>query len=399
MGPSDGVALPEISVIHTVASLRKSAGGPTRTVTALCSELGRLGARVELLSQDYRGFPDDVNLLPPTDLVITHLAAAYRLPKTRFLFSPSFRSLLRQCCRPSSGVVIHDHGLWLPTNHAAAAVARQFDTPLMVSTRGMLEPWALNYRAWKKRLAWRLYQHRDLQTARVLHATAEREAENLRRLGLRQPIAIIPNGTDLPEWRDRADSQGSPWKMLFLSRIHPVKGLLNLVQAWQTVRPSGWKMIVAGPDEAGHQQIVEAAIHQAGLQDDFAFTGSVYGDEKEALYRSAEVFVLPTFTENFGLVVAEALACGVPVITTKGAPWEGLHTHRCGWWIDIGVEPLVAALREATHLPPDTLREMGQRGRTYIEQNFGWPGIAEQMHSVYRWVLGQGDKPDCVMND
>ncbi|MGB5063775.1 MAG: glycosyltransferase, partial [Candidatus Competibacter sp.] len=162
----------------------------------------------------------------------------------------------------------------------------------------------------------------------------------------------------------------------------------------------GWKMIIAGPDEGGHQKIVEAAIQHAGLQDDFEFPGSVvYGDEKEALYRSAEVFVLPTFSENFGLVVAEALACGVPVITTKGAPWEGLLTHRCGWWIDIGVEPLVAALREAMNLPPDTLRDMGRRGRAYVEQNFGWPGIAQQMLSVYRWVLGQGDKPDCVMSD
>lgn len=178
------MVFPEIGMIHTVGSLRKSARGPTRTVTALCGELGKLGARVDLLSQDYRGAPDDEPVLPPADRVSTRLAAAYRLPKTRFIFSPSFRSLLRQRCRPSSGVIVHDHGLWLPTNHAAAAVARQLDIPLMVSTRGMLEPWALSYRAWKKRWAWRLYQRRDLQSARVLHATAEREAENLRRLVL-----------------------------------------------------------------------------------------------------------------------------------------------------------------------------------------------------------------------
>jgi glycosyltransferase involved in cell wall biosynthesis len=294
-------------------------------------------------------------------------------------------------------MLIHDHGVWLPTNHSAVVVAHQLGIPLIISPRGMLEPWAMNHKAWKKRLAWNLYQRRDLEFAAVLHATAEQEAENFRNLGLRQPIAVIPNGTDLPEWRNLPDPKGTPRKMLFLSRIHPVKGLVNLVQAWKTVKPSGWKMIIAGPDEGGHQKIVEAAIRQAGLQDDFAFTGSVYGDQKEALYRSADVFVLPTFTENFGLVVAEALACGVPVITTKGAPWEGLQTHRCGWWIDIGVEPLAAALREAMNLPPDTLRDMGQRGRAYAEQNFGWPGIAEQMLSVYRWVLGQGDKPDWVI--
>lgn len=394
MGPGDAVALLEISVIHTVASLRKSAGGPTRTVTALCSELGRLGARVDLLSQDIVRSTDDLNLLPPAEFVTTSLA--HPLPYIDRVWSPSFRTMLRKRCERGQTMLIHDHGVWLPTNHSAVVVARQWGIPLIISPRGMLEPWAMNHKAWKKRLAWNLYQRRDLESASVLHATAEQEANNFRKLGLRQPIAIIPNGTDLPEWRDPADPQGSPRKMLFLSRIHQKKGLLNLVQAWQTVKPSGWKMIIAGPDEGGHQPIVEAAIHQAGLQDAFAFTGSVYGDEKAALYRSAEVFVLPTFSENFGLVVAEALACGVPVITTKGAPWQGLHTHRCGWWIDIGVEPLVAALHEATTLPPDTLRTMGQRGRVYVEQNFGWPGIAQQMLSVYRWVLGQGDRPDCV---
>lgn len=388
----------EICVIHTVASLKKSAGGPTRTVTALCGELGKLGARVDLLSQDYRGAPDDEPVLPPADRVSTHLAAAYRLPKTRFLFSPSFRSLLRQRCRPSSGVIVHDHGLWLPTNHAAAAVARQLDMPLVVSTRGMLEPWALSYRAWKKRLAWRLYQHRDLQTARVLHATAEREAENLRRIGLRQPIAVIPNGVDFPVLPERSRRPESPRIALFLGRIHPVKGLVELVEAWRIAQPAGWKAILAGPDEGGHRRVVVVAIRRAGLESSFELVGAVDGEDKMALYRNADLFLLPSFTENFGVVVAEALACGVPAITTKGAPWEGLHTHCCGWWIDIGVEPLAAALREATSLPPDILRKMGRRGRAYVEQ-FGWPHIAEQMLSVYRWVLGRGDKPDCVVRD
>lgn len=393
------MAFSEIGVIHTVGSLKKSAGGPTRTVTALCSGLAKLGARVELLSQDYPGSPADENVLPPADQVSSHLAAAYRLPIFSFLFSPSFRSLLRQRCQPSREVVIHDHGLWLPTNHAAAAAARQFDIPLIVSARGMLEPWALNYRAWKKRLAWRLYQRRDLQTARVLHATAEQEAENLRRLGLRQPIAVIPNGVDLPGLPEQFPLPTSPRIALFLGRIHPVKGLVELVEAWRIVRPAGWKMMIAGPDEGGHRRVVEEAIRRAELENSFELVGAVDGEDKIALYQRANLFVLPSFTENFGVVVAEALACGVPVITTRGTPWEGLLTRRCGWWIDIGVEPLVAALREATNLPPDTLRGMGQRGRTYVEQHFGWPGIAEQMLSVYRWMLGRGERPDCVITD
>lgn len=392
--------LTDICVIYTIASLRKNAGGPSRSVTNLCAELGQLGVSVELFSQACSAAGlDDGNIMPSSDQARTTLVKMFYLPLLRMGYAPTLGAALLERSQQIENGLLHDNGLWLPINHTAATIAHQSNFPRIVSPRGMLEPWALSYRAWKKRLAWNLYQRRDLESVAVLHATSQREAENFRQLGLRPPIAIIPNGTDLPEWRDLAYPKGSPRTMLFLSRIHPVKGLLNLVQAWQTVKPTGWKMIIAGPDEGGHQKIVEAAIHQSGLQNDFAFTGSVYGDDKEALYRSADLFVLPTFTENFGLVVAEALACGVPVITTKGAPWQGLHTHRCGWWIDIGVEPLAAALHEAMNLPPDTLRDMGQRGRTYVEQNFGWPGIAQQMLSVYRWVLGQGDKPDCVIRD
>ena len=156
--------------------------------------------------------------------------------------------------------------------------------------------------------------------------------------------------------------------------------------------------MIAGPDEGGHRWEVEAAVRQAGLESCVEFIGPVEGEAKAALYRRADVFVLPSFSENFGLVVAEALASGVPVIATKGTPWEGLVAHRCGWWVEIGVEPLVAALREATALSGEERRAMGERGRRFAEQ-FGWPHIAEQMHAVYRWVLGEEPRPECVRVD
>ena len=385
----------ELSVFHTIAGLQVQSGGTSKAVVDLADALGQQPAiQPVLVSQALLGESTLTSLNPNVQRLIarTNSSNALRL-------GWPLRGALHNLIQDRELSLIQNHGLWLPVNHWVSQFARTHCIAMIAQPHGMLEPWAMNHKAWKKRLAWNLYQRRDLESAAVLHATAEQEAESFRNLGLRNPIAIIPHGTDLPEWRDLTYPKGSPRKMLFVSRIHPVKGLLNLVQAWQLIKPSGWKMIIAGPDEGGHQPIVEAAIQQAGLQNDFEFTGSVYGDEKEALYRSADLFVLPTFSENFGLVVAEALACGVPVITTKGAPWQGLHTHRCGWWIDIGVEPLAAALREAMNLPPDTLRDMGRRGRAYVEQNFGWPGIAQQMLSVYRWVLGQGDKPDCVMSD
>jgi glycosyltransferase involved in cell wall biosynthesis len=387
-----------ISLIHTTAGLKSNSGGPARTVTALCEELSTLGVSVEIVTQNF-GHPTETNIIPNPDLVQTTLVPAFSFPKLRLVYSPSYASSLIRRCQQRQVQLLHDHGIWLPTSHAAATTARRLGIPLIIHPRGMLEPWSLQYKAWKKQLAWKLYQHRDLQTARAFCATSEQEAENIRTIGLRQPIAIIPNGIHFPPWYDRPLSPKEEYTALFLSRIHPVKGLLELVKAWQQVRPQGWRIIIAGPDEGGHQKQVETAIQQAGLQPFFQFVGSVTGEAKFDLYRSADLFILPTFTENFGVVIAEALACGVPVITTKGTPWQSLVKQQCGWWIDLGVEPLAVAIQEATKLSDEERQAMGKRGRLLVEQNFGWPKIAEQMLSVYEWILGREEQPECVINE
>jgi glycosyltransferase involved in cell wall biosynthesis len=386
-------------VIHTIANLAVESGGPAQTVPGLCAALQGRSVDALIVTQknslpggstrpEDRFHPQVHDALPGRRWAGSALSSAHR-----------FGALLRMHCKDTDPCIIHDHGLWLASNHVAAVTARKLDVPLIVSPRGMLEPWAFRHRAWKKQLAWLLYQRRDLRAAMVLHATADQEAGNLRRRGLRMPIAVIPNGVPLPDLPRTKSAVNRTRIALFLSRINPKKGLLVLVEAWRQVQPPGWQVVIAGPDEGGHRGEVEEAIGQAGLTNVFRFVGLVDGGDKTKLYRGSDLFILPTFSENFGVVVAEALAHEVPVITTKGAPWEGLLTHRCGWWVDIGVEPLVAALREATNLPQETLRDMGQRGRAYVEQNFGWPGIAQQMLSVYQWMLGRGPKPDCLYLD
>jgi len=347
-------------------------------------------------------------IVPPVDAVRTTLARGRSFSLSGSADSPSFAAALRTRCAAGSIALIHDHGVWLPSNGASAAVARKLKLPWLVSPRGMLEPWALAHRAWRKRIAWLLYQQRNLQNAQVVHATSQQEADNLRRLGLRQPLAVIPNGVEFHPFtkieacsgqaRDVTLSGSRLRTILFLSRIHPKKGLLTLVDAWSKVRPAGWRVVIAGPDEGGHRAVVEAQVSAKGLTAEFAFVGAVEGSAKTALYRAASVFVLPTFSENFGVVVAEALACGVPVITTKGAPWQSLVTHGCGWWVDLGVDPLVEALRQATSMSPEVLRVMGERGRIYAKGAFEWSEIAQQMLDVYRWMVGQGPTPDCLEN-
>ena len=295
--------------------------------------------------------------------------------------------------------MIHNHGIWLPLNHHVSVTARRFGLPLIISPRGMLEPWARNFRSWKKTIAWHIYQCQDLKTACVLHATSEQEAINLQILGLKIPIAIIRNGVLIPKLNYQQKKACNKKTALFLSRVHPKKGLINLVRAWAKINADDWQVIIAGPDEEGHTDEVEREIRSHGLTDTFKLIGAVGDQNKWELYRSADLFVLPTHSENFGIVIAEALASGIPVITTKGAPWAELIEYECGWWVDAGVEPLAKALAEAINLSTEERQAMGQRGRQLVEQNYCWDNIGLEMVSVYEWIVGGGTPPDCVVID
>lgn len=352
------------------------------------------GLAVAILTQSLAGAP----AVPSANPSVTRRVIESTSPWALRLGNPVRQALAAwpPAARPA---LIHDNGLWLPVNHWAASAARRYRIPLIIQPHGMLEPWAIQHKGSKKRLALALYQRRDLATARVLVATAEQEYVNLRGLGLCQPIAIIPNGVPLPD----ADAvlarpprpAGTPRTVLFLSRVQGKKGLLNLIDAWAQVRPAGWRLQIAGPEEDGHLAEVLARARQAGVSEAVEYAGVVDGAAKTALYHGADLFVLPTFSENFGVVVAEALAHGLPVITTHGAPWADLPAFGCGWWIPIGVEPLAGALREALALSDAERAAMGERGLSYVRR-YDWAAIAGDMAAVYRWVLGRGERPDCV---
>lgn len=383
-----------MKILFTIAALHAKFGGPSYSLPALCNAVGQLGAGVEIITLNHEQASADA---PSQNFRITEVRAPSSFAR-RLRWTPQFRSALNERIRESAAQIIHDTGLWLPTNHAAATASRSHKLPRIVSPRGMLTGWALRHKGWKKNLAWRLYQHRDLATAEILHATSAAEAEDFRAAGLRQPVAVIPNGVDVPPGKSNRVEKIEPTDrtILFLGRIHPVKGLLDLVSAWSRVRLPGWRVVVVGGDEMNHLAEIQSEIRRLNLDGCFEFPGPAEGAAKWDWYRRADLFVLPSHSENFGLVVVEALACGVPVITTRGTPWEDLLRHNCGWWTPVGADGLAGALRGAVSLSDEARREMGERGRTLVEKKFAWPGIAARMIEVYRWMLGQGAKPDCV---
>jgi glycosyltransferase involved in cell wall biosynthesis len=252
----------------------------------------------------------------------------------------------------------------------------------------MLEPWARQHKQVKKTIAWRLYQRRDIASASRLHATSATEAANLKLLGIDVPVSVIPNGVDVPDLPESNWENSTPTRTaLFIGRLYPVKGLPMLIDAWSRTRPAGWKLIIAGPDEAGHRDFLEKKITVARLQEDISFAGPVSGDAKTAMYQKSEIFVLPTHSESFGVAIAEALAHGVPVLTTTSAPWPDLESRDCGWLADPTVESLSGKLLEATKLPAATLSKMGSHGRAYVASGFSWQRVATKFSQLYESLI------------
>lgn len=387
-----------ISVVHFIPGLHTHEGGPSRSVVCLTDAIASIAdISVTLISHSVSGFQSvpSENKLVRRKTITTSNSLLLGLGLID-------RRLLVAALASQSVHLLHSHGLWHLGNHWAMRIAAKRAIPLICQPRGMLSPWALNHRAWKKRLGMPLFLRKDLENTLAFIATSHMEVEDIRRLGIRQPVAIIPNGVDFSLAQPIAEPAVMKFErdkvVLFLSRIHPVKGITNLVIAWAKCRVPGWRLILAGPDEAGYVQTVLRQIEQSGVADSVEYVGEITGAAKAAMYAAADLFVLPSYSENFGMVVAEALTFGIPVITTNATPWAELNTCRCGWWIDTGVEPLIESLREAMALTDDARTEMGKRGKA-LAARYRWSATAEQTTNFYRWILGRGDRPDCVVAD
>jgi glycosyltransferase involved in cell wall biosynthesis len=384
----------QLKVIQTIAGVRADHGGTSRSVPALCDAVAAQGVDVRLLA----GRPADtsIRLRVPADESRVHLVTESRWIR-QWGVATGFQQQLDRWCRESENCLTHDHGAWLPTNHAVASFARRSAVVRVVSPRGMLAPWSMNHGRWKKRLAWHAFQRRDLASATAFHATSLAEAQDIRALGFRQPIAVIPNGVCFPDDIVPKELKDGNRTMLFLSRIHPKKGLLTLLQAWKCASlDDSWRLVIAGPDEGGHRAVVERAARRLGLATQVLFTGEISDDDKWPWYSSADVFVLPSLSENFGIVVAESLAAGTPVITTTGTPWQDLGEIGCGWQVEPTVDALYSAIRHATSLAQDDLAAMGMRGASWVREKFAWNRVACEMITFYRWLLEGGNRPACI---
>ena len=388
-------AVTAVRVVHVVAGIGVTDGGLCYSVPRLCRALADAGVRPTLLSisanigshaetrslgYGQRAFAGDYPTIP----VLRHLRASSALS----------RDLAKEANRSD---IIHNHGLWLMPNVYAGWAASRARTPLVVAPRGMLGDAALRFSRKKKALFWRLLQGPAIRHTACFHATSGQEYQDIRAYGLSQPVAIIPNGIDLPQSPRKPMAYAADRVVLSLGRIHPKKGLDRLVRAWAKVEPvhPNWRLRIVGPAELGHDAELRALVANLKLAR-VSIEPAIFGEEKCTALRDAEFFVLPTLNENFGMTVAESLAAGTPVISTKGAPWAGLEVEHCGWWIDHGIEPLAAALGRAMALPHEELCAMGARGQAWMARDFGWDAIAGKMAAAYSWLSSKADRPEWI---
>lgn len=376
-------------IIHVVPAITEEAAGPSYSVPRLCESLIGTGVDVQLAVLDWAAMPVSLPYLKTFPL---------GLGPRRLGVSPKMRRWLKQEVMLGRVDIIHNHSLWMMPNVYPSDAVRGSHCRLIVSPRGTLSAYALGRNALQKKIFWYFLQAPALRAAACFHATAESEYEDIRRHGFRQPVCILPNGIDVPPLEQTLSSGRR--QLLFLGRIHPIKGIDNLLRAWQAVehRFPDWELHIAGPDNGGYLAEMQALAKQLQLER-VVFVGPLFGEEKLRAYRAASLFVLPTHSENFGMTVAEALAAGTPAIVTKGAPWSGLGEQGAGWWIDIGVEPLVACLEQALATPPTHLAEMGRAGHEWMLRDYSWEHIGAQLSGVYRWLLEGGEPPPWIRLD
>lgn len=364
-------------VLLVVSSLAPSYGGPAVSVPRLAVELAACGVTLSLWAPD------------GSALQLGAMARA-----AGFAVRAGPLASVVAAAQPLD--LIHDNGLWWRHNHQLAALAQRRRIPRIVSCRGMLLPWCLRHRRWRKCAAWHLYQRRDLDRAAALHATCAAEAAAAAALVPQVRCSLIANGVDLPAAAPplaeaaATAGTGAAGVVLFLGRLCPVKGIDLLLQAWARLQPSGWSLRIAGPEEGGWRRRLEALSLALGLGESVCFLGPLDAAARQQQLLAADLLVLPSRSESFAMVVAEALAHGLPVLTTTATPWRHLAEIEAGWLCEPELSSLTRALGQALATPRSRRRVMGARGRRHVAEQLSWRRTAAQFLRLYGSLLGRG---------
>ncbi len=369
-------------------SLSREGGGLFHSVRSLAKTIARSGHTVSVFAPAGAHLNADRAAWGELRAVDYPAWLAFRAKSTLLQYPPD---------------VIHLNGIWLPHSRTVRAFSQSRGIPRIISPRGMLDEWALQHARLKKKIAGLLYENRNLRGAACLHALCESEYQAIRAFGLQQPVAVIPNGVEVPS--PVAERQALPWPfpqawrgrpiLLFLSRIHPKKGLLPLLHAWRRAAEAGapWRLAIVGPDENDHSKDVLALIEQHAFHSNVVWLGPKYGKDRDACYHHASAFILPSYSEGFPMAALEALSFGLPAILTPACHLpEALEAGAA-----LSTEPtensIAETLKKLFALENAQLIEMGQRGEHLVSTTFTWESVARRMIAVYTWLIAPQAAP------
>jgi len=285
--------------------------------------------------------------------------------------------------------IIDIQGLWSSTSIFNLIYHYVSKTPYIVTPRGMLENWALKQSYFKKKFFYFFIEKFHLKNAIFIRATSDLEALTFIKLGFKKSkILNIPNSIKIPDFKIKLKKKNKTKRLLFLSRLHPKKGLVELLTAWKIIqdRHLDWELLVCGFDENNYKDEILKKIINLNLKR-VILKDFVTGSEKEKTYYSSDLFILPSYSENFGLSVAEALSYQVPVITTINTPWKKLNNYKCGWCIKLDNKKIAKTLEKAFTISRKERLAMGKRGRNWMIKDFSEQNIGFKMQLIYEKVL------------
>ncbi|VGO21666.1 glycosyltransferase [Pontiella sulfatireligans] len=370
--------------IAVLTGISCSDGGLYYAVTSLCRELRARSIDVSVFGPGGKYTDEDRRAWGEVPVV------PYKT------FSPmGFSCSLRGGLAKSKVGLVHQHGIWLDNQWASLQWQQRTKRPVVISPHGMLDPWAIKNAAWKKKLAGALFANKSLKDATCIHALCRSEVESIRAYGLRNPVALIPNGVELPRLGSFEGRRSQTKMLLFLGRIHPKKGLAELLLAWPRFSKD-WKLVVAGWDDGGHEQGLRAQAGKMGIGDRVEFLGPQYGEKKEQLLRVADAFVLPSFSEGLPMSVLEAWSFRLPVVMTGFCNLPEGFDAGAAVQIEPNEDSILQGLEQLAALTDEELQAMGSNGRALVEERFTWSKIAENMAQVYQWCLTGSNPPACM---
>ena len=376
-----------MNILHS-GSLDVKSGGPALSIYLSVKGLLENGVETEVI-------------MPPLSsngkLVGNDVTIHYTAPvtNTRFGYMPRLQQTLKNL-QPYD--LYHVQGIWQYLGHSVASFARRQHKPYVLTLRGMLYPQALAHSAFIKKMSLTLYQRKDLRQAACIQATCIDEMKHYRALGFNNPVAVLPNPIEIKGIIDRSVHQPDRMRIGYLGRVHPRKRIERLIYAFNALHHElqDAELLIIGADDKQYEAFLHEEVKRLHLESNVRFTGFLTGKEKDEAIMSLSYLAVPSDFENFGNIVTEALVRGVPVIASKGMPWQELETYNCGWWIDNDQETINQTLLEAVSLPEEKRIQMGINGKNLIRAEYSVPTLGEKMKRLYEWVLNGGEKPEFV---